>query len=172
MVTSDFWTELESIAKDCVFASGLAVRGVGTVHPLIRVVKDVSGGRLTSYVVADRREELDGQRYFGIRTQWCRELDFARYDRGSAMSAPEIKVDSLALKPAFVALLTDRLEQTSVRCVPRSALCGSDGTRYYLNVGPDLSAHFRWYEAAPEEWKPLEHLALDVIAHLERELSG
>lgn len=143
--------------------SGSVIRGIGTMKPVLRYQIMPSFGASVAYFLSERKEPLNGFRFYGIKATWRSDLDFVRLN--PIMWPPTIELLWMKIHDDFAKQLDETITaiEVKVRAVDSMQL---DGTEYELAFGIDR-ASFRWGEHAPPEWAQLASVGEALATHIE-----
>ncbi len=143
--------------------SGSVIRGIGTMKPVLRYQIMPSVGASAAYFLSERKEPLNGFRFYGIKATWRSDLDFARLN--PIMWPPTIELLWVKIHDDFAKQLDETIAGIAVK-VRVADYMQLDGTGYELACGVDR-ARFKWGEQAPSEWAELAGVGEALASHIE-----
>ena len=122
-----------------------------------------SFGASVAYFLSERKEPLNGFRFYGIKATWRSDLDFVRLN--PIMWPPTIELLWMKIHDDFAKQLDETITaiEVKVRAVDSMQL---DGTEYELAFGIDRTS-FRGGEHAPPEWAQLASVGEALATHIE-----
>jgi len=143
--------------------SGSVIRGIGTMKPVLRYQIMPSFGASAAYFLSERKEPLNGFRFYGIKATWRSDLDFARLN--PILWPPTIELLWVKIHDDFAKQLDETITGIAVK-VRVADYLQLDGTGYELAYGVDR-ASFKWGEQAPPEWTELAGVGETLASHID-----
>lgn len=160
------WMLIEHRALNSLRSAGNQWRGVGTFSQIFRFLIVPSFSSATAYSFSDRREPLDGTRFYCVRTTWDRQYDRERFEsslRTKADIEPTLEQALIKLSDNFAQTMLEQLKDLSL---PMFVQCGVqvDGTTFEFSNG---QVTLRWGESSSAEWSRLSEITLKFVQVVE-----
>lgn len=146
--------------------AGLVIRGVGALKPVIRYQVMPAYEPPFTYLLSERREELNGFRYYGIKATWRSDLDFNRLN--PIEWPPTMEFLWAPIPDDFVKGLNETIASLTAK-VKVEEFIVLDGTTYEIAFGLH-SAIFSWSEEGPTEWNALSNIGKALATQIEKSL--
>lgn len=143
--------------------SGSVIRGIGRLKPILRYQIVPAFSPSIAYFLSERKEPLNGFRFYGIEGTWRSDLDFVRLN--PIMWPPTIELLWVKIHDDFAKQLDETITGIAVK-VRVADYLQLDGTGYELAYGVDR-ASFKWGEQAPPEWAELAGVGKTLASHID-----
>jgi hypothetical protein len=167
MTDTERWMAIETQALNSLRGAGSSWRGVGSFRQVFHFLIVPSFSIVTAYSLSERREPLDGYRYYCVRTKWDRPYDTERFESSMRMGLqldPTLERALVKLTDEFAESILAEIANVSLPLFVQHSI-QIDGTVHEFSC-----AHvtLTWGETVPDEWTPLSNLAMSYVERVEK----
>lgn len=134
------------------------------MKPVLRYQIMPSFGASAAYFLSERKESLNGFRFYGIKATWRSDLDFTRLN--PIMWPPTIELLWVKIHDDFAKQLDETITGIAVKVRAVDYLQLGE-TGYELTFGVDRSS-FNWGNQAPPEWAELVSVGEALVSHIDK----
>ena len=157
---------IETQALDSLRGAGSLWRGIGSFRQVFHFLIVPSFSTVTAYSLSERRETLDGYRYYCVRAKWDRPYDTERFKFGMRTGLeldPTLEKALVKLTDEFAESILAEIANVSLPLFVQHGI-QIDGTSHEFSC-----AHVTvtWGESVPDEWTTLAKVTMSYVECVE-----